>query len=85
MCYEENRPERGLEKIALLMNVLVWNLVLIRYYSGDQIRMRLVGHAAHMWDIRNAYRILVGMFEGKKPFWRKKRSWWDHIEMGHQE
>jgi hypothetical protein len=34
-----------------------------------------------MWDMRNAYDILVGKPEGKKPFDRPRNSWQDIIEM----
>jgi hypothetical protein len=35
-------------------------------------RMRWAGHVAHMGEIRNAYRILVGKPEGKKPLGRPR-------------
>jgi hypothetical protein len=30
-------------------------------------RMRWAGHVAIMWENRNAYRLLVGKTEGKRP------------------
>jgi hypothetical protein len=33
-------------------------------------RMRWVGHAAHMGEVRNSYKILVGKPEGKRPLRR---------------
>jgi hypothetical protein len=30
-------------------------------------RMRLAGHVVRMWEKRNAYRLLVGKPEGKRP------------------
>jgi hypothetical protein len=36
------------------------------------MRMRWVGHVVHMGEMRNAYRILVGKPEGKRPL-RKLR------------
>jgi hypothetical protein len=36
-------------------------------------RMRWVGHAARMGEKRNAYRLLVGKPEGKRPLGRPKR------------
>jgi hypothetical protein len=39
-------------------------------------RMRWAGHAARMWEKRNAYRILVG-----KPEGRPRRRWADNIKM----
>jgi hypothetical protein len=46
------------------------------YYSSSIIRiiksrrMRWVGHVARMEEKRNAYRLLVGKPEGKKPLGR---------------
>jgi hypothetical protein len=34
---------------------------------------------------RNAYRILVGKAEGKKPLGRPRRKWVDTIKMDHRE
>jgi hypothetical protein len=39
--------------------------------------MRLAGHAAPMGDNRNAYRLLMGKPEGKKPVRRPRRRWVD--------
>jgi hypothetical protein len=38
-------------------------------------RMRWVGHVAHTGEIRNAYRILVGNPEEKKPSRRPRCGW----------
>jgi hypothetical protein len=35
--------------------------------------MRLVEHVARMGDKRNAYRVLVGKPEGKRPLGRQRR------------
>jgi hypothetical protein len=35
-------------------------------------RMRWAGHVARMRETRNAYRILVGKLEGKRPLGRPK-------------
>jgi len=32
-------------------------------------------HVAHMWEMRNAYNILVGKPEGKKQLGRPRRRW----------
>jgi hypothetical protein len=47
--------------------------------------MRWAGHVAQMGPKRNAYRILVGMSEGKKPLGRPKRRWVDNIKMNLRE
>jgi hypothetical protein len=44
-------------------------------------RMRWAGHVARMGEKRNAYRILVGKPEGKRPLGRPKRGWVDNIKM----
>jgi hypothetical protein len=41
--------------------------------------MRWVGHAAWMGEKRNAYRLLVGKPEGKRPLERPRRRWADNI------
>jgi hypothetical protein len=38
-----------------------------------------------MGENRNAYRILVGMPEGKSPLGRPRRRWVDNIKMDHRE
>jgi hypothetical protein len=35
--------------------------------------MRWMGHVAHMREMRNAYRILVGNLEWKMPLGRQRR------------
>jgi hypothetical protein len=44
-------------------------------------RMRWEGHVARMWEKRNAYRLLVGKPEGKRPLGRPRRRWVDNIRM----
>jgi hypothetical protein len=44
-------------------------------------RMRWVGHVARMWEKRNAYRLLVGKPEGKRPLGRPTRRWVNNIRM----
>jgi hypothetical protein len=36
-------------------------------------------------DIRNAYKILLGKPEGKRPLGRPRCRWVDNIRMGHRE
>jgi hypothetical protein len=40
-------------------------------------RMRWAGQVARMGEMRNAYRLLVGKLEGKRP----RRRWVDNIRM----
>jgi hypothetical protein len=44
-------------------------------------RMRWAGHVPRMGERRNAYRLLVGKPEGKRPLGRPKRRWVDNIKM----
>jgi hypothetical protein len=44
-------------------------------------RMRLAVHVTCIGEKRNAYRILVGMREGKRPLGRPRRRWEDNIRM----
>jgi hypothetical protein len=45
-------------------------------------RMRWADHVARMGEERNAYRLLVGKPEGKRPLGRPRRWWVDNIRMG---
>jgi hypothetical protein len=47
-------------------------------------RVRQLGHAAHMGKMRNAYKILSGKPERKKPFGRPRRRC-ENISMDHKE
>jgi hypothetical protein len=44
-------------------------------------RMRWTGHVARLGEKRNAYRMLVGNPEGKRPLERPRRRWVDNIKM----
>jgi hypothetical protein len=44
-------------------------------------KMRWAGHVARMEEKRNAYRLLVGKLEGKRPLGRPRRRWVDNIRM----
>jgi hypothetical protein len=43
-------------------------------------RMRWAGHVTRMGERRNAYRILVGKPEGRRPLGRPRRRWVDNIK-----
>ncbi|KAJ4444500.1 hypothetical protein ANN_06292 [Periplaneta americana] len=57
------------------------------YSSRDIIRniksrrLRWAGHVARMGESRNAYRVLVGRPEGKRPLGIARRRWEDNIKM----
>jgi hypothetical protein len=44
-------------------------------------RMRWAGHVAQMGTKRNAYRILMGRAEGKRPPGRPRHRWVDNIKL----
>jgi hypothetical protein len=44
-------------------------------------RVRWARHVARMGEMRNAYIILVGKSEGKRPLGRPRRRWEDNIRM----
>jgi hypothetical protein len=48
-------------------------------------RMRWAGHVARMGENRNAYRILVGEPEGKRPLGGPRRTWVDSIKIDLRE
>ncbi|KAJ4438735.1 hypothetical protein ANN_14686 [Periplaneta americana] len=61
------------------------------YSSPDIIRniksrrLRWAGHVARMGESRNAYRVLVGRPEVKRPLGRPRRRWEDNIKMDLRE
>ena len=48
-------------------------------------RLRWAGHVALMDQSINAYRVLVGKPEGKRPLGRPRRRWEDNIKMDLRE
>jgi hypothetical protein len=48
-------------------------------------RMRWAGNVAQMGERRNAYRILVGKPEGRRPLGRPRCRWVDNIKMDLRE
>jgi hypothetical protein len=48
-------------------------------------RMRRAGHVARMGEKRNAYRILVGKPEGRRPLGRPRSRWGDNIKIDLRE
>ena len=48
-------------------------------------RLRWAGHVARIEQSRNAYRVLMGKPEGKRPLWRTRRGWEDNIKMDLRE
>ena len=48
-------------------------------------RLRWPGHVARMEQSRNAYRVLVGKPESKRPLGMPRRRWVDNIKMDLRE
>jgi hypothetical protein len=48
-------------------------------------RMRWAEHVARTGEKRNAYRIVVGNPEGKRPLGRPRRRWVNNVKMGLRE
>jgi hypothetical protein len=44
-------------------------------------RMRWAGHIARICETRNAFRLLVGKSEGRRPLRRPRCRWLDNIRM----
>ncbi|KAJ4446308.1 hypothetical protein ANN_13003 [Periplaneta americana] len=53
-------------------------------YDANE-RLKWAGHVARMGESRNAYRVLVGKPEGKRPLERPRRRWKDDIKMDLRE
>ena len=61
-------------------------VLLTKYQSGDQSRRRRwKGHVARMWEMRDAYRVLVGKPEGRRSLGKPRRRWEDNIKMDLRE
>jgi hypothetical protein len=56
-------------------------------YSSPNIirRMRWAGRVARMGETRNAYRVLVGKPERKRPLGRPRCTWVDNVKMDLRE
>jgi hypothetical protein len=54
-------------------------------YAGMSRRMRWTGHVARIGEKRNAYRILVGKPEGKRPLGRARRRWVGNVKIDLKE
>jgi hypothetical protein len=53
-----------------------------KYYLGDEVKEDgWSGHVTRMGEMRNAYKIVVGKPEGKRPLGRPRRRWEDNIIM----
>jgi hypothetical protein len=61
------------------------------YFSPNIIRMiksrrmRWAGHVGRMGETRNAYRIMLGKPQGKRPLGRQRRRWVGNIKLDLRE
>jgi hypothetical protein len=77
--HKERGSSRRLEKTANeeLHNVYTSPNIIPVINQGE----RCAWHVARMGEMRNAYNILVGKPEGKRPLRRRRRGWEDNIRM----
>jgi hypothetical protein len=66
--------------------MLLGNYFAIHSHLGYNIavkarKMRRAGHVTRMGEKKNAYRLLVGKPEGRRPLGRPRRRWLDSIRM----
>jgi hypothetical protein len=59
---------------------ITWSFITYKRVTKSR-RMRWAGHVARMGEIRNAYKMLVGKPEGKRPFGGPKCRWEDNIRL----
>ena len=51
----------------------------------ESSRLTWAEHVARMEQSRNAYRVLVGKPDGKKPLWRPRHRWEGNIKIALRE
>jgi hypothetical protein len=79
------RPDPG-QRLIPLATAWPYQFIYLFVHLGTEViiklrRMRWAGHVARMREKRNAYRLLVGKPEGKRPLGRPRRRWMDNIRM----
>jgi hypothetical protein len=62
-----------------------WDILYIDMEMLKSRRMTWAGHVARMWTKRNAYRVLAGKTERKRPLGRQRCKWVDNITMDLRE
>jgi hypothetical protein len=66
--------------ISLFLSFFLSSPSIIRIMKAR--RMRWARRVARMGEKRNAYRLLVGKPEGRRPLGRPRRTWVDFVEVG---
>jgi hypothetical protein len=56
-----------------------WSLKCV--YKLNIRKLNLFFYELYYWEKRNAYRILVGKPEGKRPVGKRRRGWVDNIKI----
>jgi hypothetical protein len=81
-------PRACLYAVMNIKMLKLHNEELLDLYSSLSIirtikarRMRWAGHVARMGEKSNAYRLLVGKPEGRRPLGRPRRRWVDNIRI----
>ncbi|KAJ4439967.1 hypothetical protein ANN_08098, partial [Periplaneta americana] len=82
---EEKRLEAFEMWIWRRMDRVKWTDKIRNEAVLERIRLRWAGHVALMGESINAYRVLVGRPEGKRPLGRPRRRWEDNIKMDLRE
>jgi hypothetical protein len=65
------------------LHILYSSIRVIRMIKS--MRMRWEGHVVQIGEKRNAYRILVGNSEGKRPLGRPRCRWVENMKMDLEE
>ncbi|KAJ4429655.1 hypothetical protein ANN_21856 [Periplaneta americana] len=83
--YYGDRKQNGLCDRQLDEGMQIILINCIQHHQAILRRLRWAGHVARMGESRNAYRVLVGRPEGKRPLGRPRRRWEDNIKMDLRE
>jgi hypothetical protein len=59
--------------------------LLVKYNYSDEVKDDDMGRARSMHEKTNAYRVLVGKPEGKRPLERPRHRWEDNTKMSLRE
>jgi hypothetical protein len=83
MCLSAPSPEKKKSETLELERPSYSSPSIIRMIKSR--RMRWAGHVTLMGAKRNAYRILMGKPEGKRPLGRPRHRWLDNIKIDLRE
>jgi hypothetical protein len=63
----------------VIRGLLIWSLLLARYYVGDQMKEEKIGRICSTNGKKNMYRVMAGEHKGKKTLARSRLRWDDNI------